>query len=99
MKVDHEIPIGTLRARDKEFEDVSPSIRKGLEDQRATSRLIPGILEDDHVMRIARNGLGKFAKWKQILAQVQDRNVSMMGFSRKEIQHVFIVPSFVLEIV
>ena len=53
MKVNHEIPVRTLHARDKEFEDVSPSIWKGLEDQRATSRLIPGILEDDHVMRIA----------------------------------------------
>ena len=99
MKVDHEIPVRTLRARDKEFEDVSPSIWKGLEDQRATSRLIPGILEDNHVMRIARNGLGKFPRWKQILTQVQDRNVSMMGFSRKEIQHAFIVSSFIHEIV
>ena len=99
IKVDHEIPVRTLRARNKEFEDVSPSIRKGLEDQRATSHLIPGILEDNHVMCIARNGLGKFPRWKQISTQVQDHNVLMMGFSRKEIQHAFIVPSFIHEIV
>ena len=99
MKVDHEIPARTLRACDKEFEDVSALIRKGLEDQRAISHLIPGILEDDHVMRIAQNGLGKCPRWKQILTQVQDRNASMMGFSRKEMQHAFIVPSFVHEIV
>ena len=78
MKIDHEIPLGTLRAHNKEFEDVSPSIRKGLENQRAKSHLIPGILEDNHVMRIARNGLGKSPRWKQILTQVQDHNVSMM---------------------
>ena len=78
MKIDHEIPVRTLRARDKEFEDVSPSIRKGLEDQRTKSHLIPGMLEHDNVMCIVRNGLGKFPRWKQILTQVQDHNVSMM---------------------
>ena len=99
MKIDHDIPVRTLRAHDKDLEDVSPSIRKGLGDQGTKSHLIPGILEDDHAMHIACNGLGKFPRWKQILTQVQDRNVSMMGFSCKEIQHAFIVPSFVHEII
>ena len=75
---------------------MSLSIRKSLEEQGTKSSLIFRILEDDHVMRIPRNGLGKFPRWKQILTQLQGRDVWMMRFTREEIQHAFVVASFAL---
>ena len=99
MNIHDYIPVRPPPTRLEKSEHVTPLIRKGLQSQCAKSQLIFRVLEDADVMSIPRDGLGIFSGWKQILTQVEHRDVPMMGFSGEKIQHTFVVSSFVHEIV
>ena len=50
-------------------------------------------------MRVSGNALGIFPRRKHVLAQIQDREVSMMGMFGEEIQDALVASPFVHQVI
>ena len=70
-----------------------------MEEEIAHAQLIARVLETHDVVGVAGDALGEFAGWEDVLAQEEDSDVLMMRVFGEEIEHTFVVASFLHEIV
>ena len=81
------------------MENALPSLWERLQQDGPESCLIARILEGDDVVRVAIDRLGKFARWKDVLRQIEDGDVAMMRVLGEEVQNTLVPPSFFHQIV
>ena len=80
------------------LQDASPTLGVHLHQNVPNPRFIARVFEGD-IMRIAVNGLGTLAGWKQILCQKQHGDVSVMRVFGEQIQHALVLSPFGHQIV
>ena len=78
---------------------VLPLGGEGLEEEIAHTQLIARVLETHDVVGVAGDALGEFARREDVLAQEEDRDALVMRVFGEEIKHLFVVTSFLHEIV
>ena len=91
MEVEDEVAKRSRRHATKHLQHGLPLDGKCLQRHVAHAQLISGILEGHDVMRVARDALGVFARRKHVLAQVEDRDVAVMGMLGENVQHRLVV--------
>ena len=99
MEIQDQVPERPFRGLSKGVLHVLPLGGEGLEQEIAHTQLIARVLETDDVVSVAGDALGEFARRKNVLTQVEDRDVLVMGMFGEEIEYPFVVASFLHEIV
>ena len=75
------------------------TIVSSLQKHVTYTQLIARVLERHNVMRVSRDALGVFPRWKHVLTKVQDRDVSVMRMFGENVQDRLVVVSLRHEIV
>ena len=99
VEIQHQVAKGTRRGATKHVQHDLPLDGKRLQGHVPHAQLIPGILEGHDVVGVARNALGKLARRKHVLTQVEDRDVAMVGMFGENVQHRLVVVPLRHEIV
>ena len=91
VEIQDEVAKGSRRHATKHVQHGLPLDGKRLQYHVPHAQLIPGILEGHDVMGVSRYALGKFARRKHVLTQVEDRDVAMVGMFGENVQHRLVV--------
>ena len=99
MKIQDQVPEGAFRGFSKRVLHVLPLGGEGLEEEIAHAQLIARVLETYDIVGVAGDTLGEIARWEDVLAQEETRDVLVMRMFGEEIEHPLVVTSFLHEIV
>ena len=99
MEIQYQVTERAFGGLTKGVLHVLPLGGEGLEEKIAHAQLIARVLETHDVVGVAGDALGVFAWREDVLTQEEDRDVLVMRVFGEEIEHPFVVASFLHEIV
>ena len=99
MKIKEQVPVRLIGGILKTVHDVRDAPRVGLLSQVTNTHNIAEVFEGHHVVCVERNGPCVFPGRKQILREVEARDVVVMRTSGEQIQDVLIFPAITHQII
>ena len=99
MKIKEQVPVPLTGGILKTINDVRDASWVRLLRHIANTHSIARVFEGHHVVRVEGNGPCVFPRRKQILRQVDARDVVVMRTSGEQIQHVLIFPAITHQII